>query len=277
MGRYLLFTLGLLLVLAVAPEASVLANTLQLDGSRQQGGLIRGRTVAGARVVMDGQEVRVSPQGYFLVGFGRDAPAIARVVVISPGGARLERILGVKPRQYRIERIDGLPPKKVTPSEEHLARIRAEVALVKKVRRRDDARTDFLDGFIWPARGRISGVYGSQRILNGKPRTPHYGVDVAAPPGTPVVAPASGVVTLAHPDMYYSGTTLILDHGHGLSSTFLHLSDILVEEGRRVEQGQVVAKVGATGRATGPHLDWRINLFQQRLDPQLLVGSMPGR
>jgi murein DD-endopeptidase MepM/ murein hydrolase activator NlpD len=147
--------------------------------------------------------------------------------------------------------------------------------LVETARLLDSARTDFLDGFVWPAQGRISGVYGSQRILNGEPRRPHYGVDIAAPVGTPVRAPAAGVVTLAHPDMYYSGGTLILDHGHGLSSTFLHLSEILAREGQNVSQGEVIGRVGATGRATGAHLDWRMNLLTRRIDPALLLEGSP--
>ena len=182
----------------------------------------------------------------------------------------------MKPREYRIQRIDGLPPGKVTPrSKEDLARIRREVAMVKRARLTDDARTDFLGGFRWPIKGPISGVYGSQRILNGEPRQPHYGVDIAVPTGTKALAPAAGVVTLAHPDMFFSGGTLIVDHGHGLSSAFLHLSRILVKKGQRVAQGQPIAEVGATGRVTGPHLDWRINLFGRRIDPELLVGPMP--
>ena len=135
--------------------------------------------------------------------------------------------------------------------------------------------TIFLAGFIWPLQGPITGVYGSQRILNGEPRRPHFGVDVAAPTGTPVVAPADAIVTLVHPDMYFSGGTLIMDHGHGLSSTFIHLHKVLVEEGQVVKQGDVVAEVGATGRVTGPHLDWRMNLFTVRIDPELLVPPMP--
>ncbi len=177
-------------------------------------------------------------------------------------------------RDYRIQRIDGLPPRKVTPKAEDLKRIRQETALVKAARRRDDPRTDFMRGFIWPAKGRVSGVYGSQRILNGQPRRPHFGVDVAGPVGTPVVAPADGVVTLVHPDMFFSGGTLVIDHGHGLSSSFLHLSEVLVKEGQRVKQGELIARIGATGRVTGAHLDWRMNLFDTRIDPQLLVGDM---
>jgi len=190
-------------------------------------------------------------------------------------GTRIVRDLEVKQRTYRVQRVDGLPPRKVEPTEEDLARIRREVALIKRARARDDARTDFLSGFQWPLEGRITGVYGSQRILNGEPRRPHYGVDVAAPNGTPIVAPADGVVSLVHPDMFFSGGTLILDHGHGLTSTFAHLSALLVEEGDRVRAGEPVAKVGATGRVTGPHLHWGMNLFDRRLDPELLLPPMP--
>ena len=224
----------------------------------------------------DGAPVRVSEDGWFLVGFGRGAPPEAALEVIWPDGRRERQVLTVKPREYQIERVDGLPARKVTPrSEEDLARIAADVALVKKARRTDDARTDFLDGFRWPVKGRISGVYGSQRILNGEPRRPHYGIDIAAPTGTKVLAPAGGIVTMAHPDMFFSGGTLIVDHGHGLSSAFLHLSRILVDEGDRVSQGQAIAEVGSSGRSTGAHLDWRINLFARRLDPALLAGPMP--
>ena len=196
--------------------------------------------------------------------------------MVFPDGRRERRVLRVEPRAYDIQRIDGLPPRKVTPrSKEDLARIEADVRMVRQARAIDDPRTDFLGGFRWPTTGRISGVYGSQRILNGEPRRPHFGIDIAAPTGTKVVAPADGVVTLVHPDMFFSGGTMIVDHGHGLSSAFLHLSRILVKQGERVVLGQPIAEVGSTGRSTGPHLDWRINLFDRRLDPSLLVGPMP--
>ena len=198
----------------------------------------------------------------------------ARLEAVFPGGGHARRDLLVAQREYRIQRIDGLPPRKVTPTAEDMVRIREEYALVRKARSRVDERQDFLGGFVWPAEGRISGVYGSQRILNGVPKRPHFGVDIAAPVGTVVRAPADGVVTLTHDDMFFSGGTLIVDHGHGLSSTFIHLNRILVKEGDRVRQGDPIAEIGATGRVTGPHLDWRINLLDARLDPQLLVGPM---
>jgi murein DD-endopeptidase MepM/ murein hydrolase activator NlpD len=249
-------------------------GTLKLDREPLQGALIIGRTEPGTTVTIDGSAVRVSDDGVFLLGFGRDAPSKARLSADFPDGSRVHRDLRVAQRSYEVQRVDGLPPSKVSPSEEDMVRIRHDIALVKKARARDDPREDFLRGFEWPVKGRISGVYGSQRILNGKPRRPHFGVDVAAPVGAIVRAPADGVVTLAHDDMFFSGGTLIVDHGHGLSSSFLHLSAILVKEGDRIRQGDPIAKVGATGRVSGPHLDWRMNLFGNRLDPQLLVGPM---
>lgn len=261
-------------LLLVSP-LSALANDLELSGSFTQGGLIAGHTEPGTHVELDGKPVRVSPEGGFVFGFGRDAAPTARLEIIYPDGSREVRILEITPRTYEVQRIDGLPPGKVTPPPEVLARIRQEIALVAQVRSRDIARPYFLSGFRWPVIGRISGVYGSQRILNGEPRQPHYGIDIAAPTGTPVEAPADGVVTMVHPDMYFSGGTLIIDHGHGLSSSFLHLEDISVQEGQAVEQGDVIATVGATGRVTGPHLDWRINWFEERLDPALVVPPMP--
>ncbi|TVP59618.1 MAG: M23 family metallopeptidase, partial [Halomonadaceae bacterium] len=176
---------------------------------------------------------------------------------------------------------EGVPQSTVTPSESFYKRIRDEASKVRRAREVDSDREAFLGNYIWPVEGRISGVYGSQRYYNGEPRQPHYGVDVAAPEGTPVKAPADGLVTLAAPDLYFSGGTLLIDHGYGISSTMMHLSKLLVEEGTEVRQGDVVAEVGMTGRATGPHLDWRMNWFGERLDPVTVApplkdGYTPG-
>ena len=275
LARATLFLTSFLAPLSYGATAAA-ETGIRLDGPRTQGGLLRGRVAPGTAVAFEGVPVRVSRDGWFLVGFGRDAPPDAKLEVAFPDGRREWMALTVERREYDIQRIDGLPPRKVTPrSEEDLARIREDVRLVKEARAIDDPRSDFLSGFRWPIKGRISGVYGSQRILNGEPRRPHFGIDIAAPTGTKVVAPADGVVTLVHSDMFFSGGTMIVDHGHGLSSAFLHLSRILVEKGERVVQGQPIAEVGASGRSTGPHLDWRINLFDRRLDPALLVGPMP--
>ena len=246
-----------------------------LNGSFTQGGLLFGKTLPGAQVFVDGNAVRVSKDGQFLVGFGRDAKLDWQLAVKHSDGSSFASTIKISEREYDIQRIDGLPPSMVTPSEEDLKRIREDVAVVRAARTIDDDRTDFLENISWPVYGIITGVYGSQRILNGEPRRPHYGIDIHAPTGTPVRAPASGIVTVAHPDMYFSGATMIIDHGHGLSSTFLHLDQIVVEKGDYVKKDQVVATVGSSGRSTGPHLDWRLNLFSARLDPQLIVGEMP--
>ncbi|MEJ2453471.1 MAG: M23 family metallopeptidase [Candidatus Thiodiazotropha sp.] len=254
---------------------SLRVEALELKGDLMQGGMVIGTTEPGNRVVYDGQAIRVSPEGLFILGFGRD-DELEHTLEVKRGDASVEkRDLIIGKRQYQIQRIDGLPPSKVTPPKRDWERIKRETALVKKARRLDDPRTDFANGFIWPANGVISGVYGSQRILNGEPRRPHFGVDIAAPKGTPVYAPADGVVTLAYADMFYSGGTLILDHGHQLSSSFLHLSRLHVKVGDQVKQGDLIAEIGATGRVTGAHLDWRMNLRKARIDPQLLVPPMP--
>lgn len=266
----------LLILLCGFPAIAADDPRFSLSGQSLQGGMLYGRTLPGSRVYQDGQAVRVSAQGDFLLGFTRDAPPTSSLLIVLPSGEEIERILEVDAREYRIQRIDGLPTGKVTPRRpEDLARIRRDSAEAKQARVRDDDRQDFLAGFEWPVSGPISGVYGSQRVLNGKPRRPHFGVDIAAPVGTPVRAPAAGVVTLAVPDMFFSGGTLIIDHGHRLSSSFLHLEELHVKVGDRVEQGDLIAEVGATGRVTGAHLDWRMNLRDRRVDPQLLVPPMP--
>lgn len=250
---------------------------LSLQGDLLQGGMVTGQVEPGDKVKVDGEPVRVSETGVFLIGFGRDAPKDS-VVTVFRDGMELEReTLKIGKRSYKIQRIDGLPKGKVTPPKRDWERIKKETAQVKAARKRDDPRADFLTGFIWPVEGPISGVYGSQRILNGKPKRPHFGVDVAVPVGTPVVAPADGIVTLAHKDMFYSGGTLIIDHGHRLSSTFLHLHKLHVRVGDRVRQGDLIAEVGSTGRVTGPHLDWRMNLRSARIDPELLAPPMPAQ
>lgn len=271
MIRALCTAVVILLAAASAPRAA----ELTLKGAFVQGGLVFGQAAPGCMVTLDGRPLRLTDDGRFVFGFGRDAPETATLAVTAPDGSVETRALTVDRRNYDIQRIDGIAREYVTPPEEVLARIRADAEAAAKARELDRPESDFDSGFIWPAEGRISGVYGSQRILNGEPRQPHYGVDIAAPVGTPVKAPADGVVTLAHPDMYFSGATLIIDHGHGLSSTFLHLDSIEVEVGRRVRQGEVVARLGASGRVTGPHLDWRMNWREERIDPALLVPPMP--
>ncbi len=274
--RQLVAILSVVLAFAVPATQAVWAETpadLSIQGEWIQGGLLHGEVTAGSSVEFLGHDVYVDSDGKFIVGLGRDAPGQVSLQVADKDGQQQQYDFAVEQREYRIQRIEGVEQKYVEPSEESLARIRADGVRVREARSMRESREDFRTDFIWPAYGPISGVYGSQRVFNGVPKRPHYGVDVAAPTGTVVVAPASGVVTLAY-DLYYSGWTLIIDHGQGLSSSFLHLNRIYVEVGDRVEQGDEVAEIGATGRVTGPHLDWRMNWLDQRIDPQLLVPPM---
>ena len=254
-------------------QAQVMCPDLESDF--QPGGLLWGQLTSDILLELNDVVVPVLDNGTFLIGLGRDAPPVLELRT----GAALDCIIDVKPRQYLISRVEGVPQRTVTPSQEQLARIRVERERVRSAKAQRLQRPEFLEavkaGLKWPVTGRISGVYGSQRFYNGKPGNPHYGVDVARPTGTPVLSPGPGVITLAEPDLFYSGGTVILDHGYGLSSSFLHLSRIDVSVGEEVKAGDPIGAIGATGRATGPHLDWRMSWFNQRIDPQLLVPPMP--
>ena len=259
-------------MLLCAPPA--LAET-KLDGVLTQGGLMRGQATPGSLVTLDGKPVRVAATGHFAFGFGREAGPTATLAIVEPGGRTDIRTLAIAPRSFDIQRITGLPERMVTPKPEDLERIRRDSQMVATARKNDYPEIWFAEPFDWPAKGRISGVYGSQRILNGEPRAPHYGIDIAAPVGTPILAPLPGRVTLADTDQYFTGGTVILDHGHGISSTFLHLQTVTVTVGDVLPRGAPIGTLGATGRVTGPHLDWRINWFDVRLDPALVVPPMP--
>jgi len=239
--------------------------------SASQGAMVIGKVPPGSRVRYGERTLRVSDYGSVVLGIGRNATGPISLHVHHADGRKESVSIVVTPRDWPTEHINGVPPKTVNPPPEVAARIRREQAQVVAARRRDDARTDFTQTFIWPVQGRISGRFGRARVYNGQPGSPHSGLDIAAPNGTPVKAPAGGIVTLAHPDMYLSGGTLLLDHGFGISSNFIHLSRIDVQVGQRVEQGQVIGAVGATGRATGPHLHWGMNWFDTRMDPQLVM------
>jgi murein DD-endopeptidase MepM/ murein hydrolase activator NlpD len=234
-----------------------------------------GKTDPAAGISVDGRPVRVGPSGHFVFGFGRDFKSTVQLDISYPDGRRDSRVLKIAPRTYKTERVDGLPPSKVTPSEEVLRRIRRENAEIARLRAMDTDEEWFLSGWDWPAEGRVSGVYGSQRILNGIPKRPHFGLDVAAPAGTDVVASTDGRVRMAEDDLFYTGGTIMIDHGHGLVSVYSHLSRITVSVGDMVRKGDKIGEVGSTGRSSGPHLDWRLNWFGERLDPQLLLQPAP--
>jgi murein DD-endopeptidase MepM/ murein hydrolase activator NlpD len=265
----------LLLVVLALPMAGPPAAALEFEGKFIQGGMVLGTTTPGAAVTLDGRAVPVSPDGRFVIGFGRDATQ-ALLTLALPDGSSEERHLAIAERDYDIQRIDGVPQNTVTPNPEELARIAREAAAVRALRATASAEPDFAAAMIWPAIGPISGVYGSQRILNGQPRAPHMGVDIAAPAGSPIVAAAGGVVRLAEP-LFLTGNTILIDHGYGLETSYAHLARIDVAPGQRVRQGEQIGLLGATGRVTGPHLHWGMEWFDVRLDPQLTVGPMPAQ
>ena len=261
------------LVLGLACAAPDAASALELEGPVTQGGLIVGRAEPGARVALDGRAVRIAPDGRFLIGFGRDHGPRARVTVTAPDGRATHHTLAVAKRRYDIQRIEGLPPKLVTPDPETLRRIEDERAQIRAARAIESSELLLGLRFAWPATGPISGVFGSQRVLNGEPRSPHLGLDIAAPEGAPVRAAEAGRVALAHEDMVLTGKTLLLDHGHGLTTSYIHLSEILVRAGETVAQGGAIGRVGKTGRTTAAHLHWGVHLFDVALDPTLLVSG----
>ncbi len=245
-----------------------------LNGKFTQGALLRGQAPAGAKVTLNGETVQTNKDGKFVVGFEREAPLQQTLVVKLDNGQKWQRDITLEKREYNIQRIDGLEQKMVSPPAEVTARIKQDNINVANARSGNTDLDALFTRFEWPAKGVISGVYGSQRILNGVPKWPHYGLDIANETGTPVYAPVDGVVTMAD-DLYYSGNTLILDHGMRVFSTFLHMDTITVEVGETVKQGEQIGTIGSTGRSTGPHLDWRINLGNTRLDPQTIISGSP--
>lgn len=255
-----------LLYACIGLQAFVAASDIKLQSELVQGGLVFGQTEPETSIQVFGKSVYVDAQGKFIFGLGRDVKSTLDIVVNGES-----KSYPVKQRQYQLQKIEGVDQKYVKPPASVQERIKNDAALVWGARQGLLKKDYFAEGFIWPAEGPVTGVYGSQRVFNGVPKRPHYGLDIAGPVGSKVVAPVSGVVRLSHNDMYYSGGTLVIDHGYGLTSTFIHLSRIHVAKGEEVKQGQLIAEIGATGRVTGPHLDWRMNWYDQRLDPYLVL------
>ena len=263
-----------LVPIAVRP-APLSIGVFKLNRAPQQGTIALGIVPVGTmRLVKDGADVPIAPDGRFVIGFGRDHAPVAVVVAFQSGGKSVSERMSVAPRVWKIENLPTLP-RFSQPDAEFQARRPAELAQINAARRIDAKSDGWRQAFIWPARGRISGVFGSQRIYRGEPGAPHSGVDVAGATGTPVVAPVDGVVVLAAASPFtLEGNLLMIDHGMGLNSVFLHLSRIDVKKGEIVHQGQPVGAIGMTGRATGPHLHWGMKWNEERIDPAPLAGVM---
>ena len=245
-------------------------NATEFKGKFIQGHFIIGQTEPNSKIIIDKKEIKVSKNGFFVFGIDRDRKFDILITKISNG--KKEKIVKkVFKRKYKIQKIDGLPENKVTPPEEVYKRIKKENNAIGEARAINSDLTYFKNKFIMPLDGIITGVYGSQRILNGKPKWPHYGIDIAAKQGTHIKSSADGIVTMAEDDLYYTGGTVIMDHGHGISTIYSHLENVLVSVGDKINQGDIIGTVGSTGRSTGPHLDFRINWFQTRLDPMSVL------
>ena len=245
-------------------------NAIEFKGKFLQGHYIIGITDPSAEIIIDKKKIKVSKDGYFVFGIGRDRKFDLTITQFIDG-EKIKIIKKVLKRKYNIQKIDGLEESKVTPPESVYKRIKEENNKIGEARAKNSDLPFFKNQFIMPVKGIISGVYGSQRILNGKPKWPHYGIDIAAKKGTKIQASSSGLVTMAEQDLYYTGGTIIMDHGHGISTIYSHLESINVKVGDEVLQGDIIGTVGSTGRSTGPHLDFRINWFQTRLDPMSVL------
>jgi len=258
----------ILLIVAILFSSNAFA--VEFKGKFLQGHYIIGITNPLAKIIIDKKEVRVSKDGYFVFGIDRDRKFDVTITKIFDG--KKEKIIKkVLKRKYNIQRIDGLEESKVTPPESVYKRIKTENNKIGEARAINSDLPFFKDQFIMPVKGIISGVYGSQRILNGKPRWPHYGIDIAAKLGTEIKSSGTGLVTMAEDDLYYTGGTIIMDHGHGISTIYSHLETVLVSVGDKINQADIIGTVGSTGRSTGPHLDFRVNWFQTRLDPMSVL------
>jgi len=243
---------------------------VEFNGKFVQGHFVLGKTNPKAKVLIGKKEIRVSNDGYFVFGIDRDRKFDILITKILNGNKETI-IKKVFKRKYKIQRIDGLEESKVTPPEKVYKRIKEENNKIAEARAINSDHIFFKDKFIMPVKGIITGVYGSQRILNGKPKWPHYGIDIAANQGTMIKSSANGIVTMAEDDLYYTGGTIIMDHGHGISTIYSHLETVFVSVGEKINQGDIIGTVGSTGRSTGPHLDFRINWFQTRLDPMTVI------
>jgi len=265
MLRFLAFVFCIFLVDVTSVK---MAQALTLHGKLEQGGLVIGKAKPNQTLILDGITVPKDKDGTFVLGFERNASPTAMLTIVDKDGSKTTQQLAIQNRDWAIQVINGLPPAKVTPPPSVYARIKADSAAIRNIRGKISHKAFFGNGFIRPVEGIISSVFGSQRILNGKPKSPHSGQDIAAPTGTPVYAAADGIVSLAHPDMYYTGKSVMIDHGLGVQTVYVHMSRIFVGVGDHVKSGDIIGEVGATGRATGPHLHWGVSWLDRRIDPE---------
>ena len=247
-------------------------NKIDLEGYFIQGGYVKGKTSSKIKIKFENRDVYLSKKNKFILGFGRDYSEVANLK-FNIDNKWINKTLKIKKNKYKIQKIDGLPKKFVSPPKEIYERIIRENKLIAKVRTLNSKIDYTFQDFLLPANGIITGVFGSQRILNGQPRRPHYGIDIAAKKGSKVISPTDAIVRLSEKDLYFTGGTIMLDHGHGITSVYSHLSKVLVKKNDKIQKGDVIGLIGSTGRSTGPHLDWRINWFDQRLDPMMFIKN----
>ena len=251
---------------------SIGQNIINLKGYFIQGGYVKGKTSSKIKIKFENRAVYLGKKNKFILGFGRDYPKVANLK-FNIDNKWINKTLKIKKNKYKIQKIDGLPKKFVSPPKQIYERIIKENKLIAKVRTLNSKVEYTFQDFLLPADGIITGVFGSQRILNGKPRRPHYGIDIATKKGSKVISPTDAIVRLSKRDLYFTGGTVMLDHGHGITSVYSHLSKVLVKKNDKIQKGDVIGLVGSTGRSTGPHLDWRINWFDQRLDPMMFIKN----
>ena len=247
-------------------------NKIDLEGYFIQGGYVKGKTSSKIKIKFENRDVYLGKKNKFILGFGRDYSGVANLK-FNIDNKWINKTLKIKKNKYKIQKIDGLAKKFVSPPKEIYERIIRENKLIAKVRTLNSKIDYTFQDFLLPANGIITGVFGSQRILNGKPRRPHYGIDIAAKKGSKVISPTDAIVRLSEKDLYFTGGTIMLDHGHGITSVYSHLSKVLVKKNDKIQKGDVIGLIGSTGRSTGPHLDWRINWFDQRLDPMMFIKN----
>lgn len=266
-----------LFVLALGAAAPALAFDVTVAGRIEQGGVVIGKAPPGSTVQFGGHTVPVADDGGFVLGLDRDAPGTAEIIIKDTAGARETRTIGISKRAWDVERIDELPQNLVTPDPKTAKQIAEDSELLRKARAKLEKQALYRTGFARPAAGAISAKFGNSRVLNGEQTAFHAGLDIGAGAGTPVRATADGIVVLVDPDMVLSGQTVMIDHGLGLKSTYIHLSAIDVTDGQQVKQGDVIGKVGDTGRATGAHLHFGLSWFDERLDPETVLAALPAK